>query len=363
MKRIKESKTLLLVIAIIIPLLFIHFSNSSLVTAAYYGTVNQDGTVTVEGTTNGVEGVKVELLEDLVVIATDYTNANGTYEFTWTKVRFKLYSVRWDYIGCFDESEAVFASSSEHTQDLTIEGRIALFMWASDVGNQSMIEDEYGDYLEEELYFSDILYHEDPNNWKDSIEDLDDLETSESLVFIHLFGHGVPYNGTDQEYGGETQLSISYNPVRYLYSGDFADELENLESENIIVIVDSCSSGDFVYEYQLKSSRNSEDIFIMAATQYNYTYNATYEHQAAQWFGESFEYYDESEDFNGAYGATFTHYFFEGLADGKTDYEAFSYSYEATYNYSYTYFYYEPLDIHLEQNATYEDQLTTTWFG
>ncbi len=366
-KTMKKSNKIImsiLVLSILMPIFYGNIENTNVAGAPYYGLVTFNGTVTVKGTTTGAEGVKVQLREDGAVKTHDYTDSDGNYELSWTTVQYKFYAIGLEMIGCFWQSNFVSPSSSTHTKDMTLEGRVALFMWASDVGNQSMIEDEYGNYLKNNLYFGDVLYHENPYDWKDSIEDLDDIETSESLVFIHILGHGCPYNGSDWDYGGDSQIAISYPIVyNFLYSSDFADEIENLESENIIVIVDSCSSGDFVYEYQLKDPRNAEDVFMMASTQYNYTYNSSYEHHAAQWFGDSFEYFDINKDFNGAYGAAFTHYFFEGLADGKTDYEAFSYSYEATYNYSNTYFYYEPGDFYLQQNAEYEDQLGTTWFG
>ena len=71
-------------------------------------------------------------------------------------------------------------------------------------------------------------------------------------------------------YENETRVYINTldHQEDYIESSEFCDKLESLESHNIIVIVESCDSGDFVLEYQ-KGSRSNEEV-LMIGTSYSF---------------------------------------------------------------------------------------------
>ena len=95
----------LLVVSLTLPVLL---SNVQPVSAAYYGSVDFTGRVTVDPSGNAISGVTVKLLEDGVVKRTDTTDSNGNYSFTWTIVRFKLYTMELDAPGYIDQSTGLF---------------------------------------------------------------------------------------------------------------------------------------------------------------------------------------------------------------------------------------------------------------
>ena len=317
----------------------------------YYGNVTFTGTISLNYSDNAVSTVYVELLEDGSPKDTDYTDGNGDYELEWNVQRFKFYSLRISKSGYNTDSQFIIATSANHEEDRTLYGRVALFLWASEVGNTTMIE-EYGDYLVDDEDFTDVLYREDNVDWEDSIDDLNDLETYYSLVFIHIYCHGTTSAGIDYPIGDSISHNVGENAMTYISSSAFADKIECLESDNIVVLVDTCNSGDYVFEYD-KQERADEPVFVMSSA--NFEHGESY--PAAMWFGDTKQWFNETEDYLGSWGGAFSHYFFESLADGDNNVEANYYACSSTYTYAYTYFY------GLEQNSQNFDNLATTWFG
>jgi len=322
----------------------------------YYGEVTFTGTISQNYSNTPISDVKVELLEDGSPKDTDYTNGNGDYELEWNVQRFKFYSLRISKSGYNTDSQYIIATSATHVENRTIYGRVALFFWASDVANATMIE-EYGDYLVGDEGFTDILYREDDLDWEDSIDDLDDLETHNSLIFIHIYCHGSTTINVDSPYGDTVAHIRGENAQAYILSSAFADKIECLESNNIFVLVDTCNSGDFVKEYN-KPERSAEKVFVMSSA--NFEHGESY--PAAMWFGDTKQWFDEYEDYLGSWGGAFSHYFFERLADGYNNTQAYSYASSSTYTYAYTYFedqYGNPLI----QESQCINNLATTCFG
>ncbi len=308
----------------------------------YYGEVDFDGTVDVEGLDRPVENVKVELLEDGNVKRCDYTDSNGYYEFTWTVERFKIYSIRIYKLGFNQQDQNVLPQSSSHTQNFELDGRVALFLWASDVANQSIME-ELADQLKTNESFTDFIYYEDEEDWEDAIDALDAIETYDSLVFIYIIAHGqYGWRGDDKaswvyQVGGTQNYEICSN--------DFVEKLLDLDSQNIFLLVDSCYSGDFVGEY-FKEEYRDEPVFAMSSS--NYT-------MSQRWYGDNGTNYNPEDEDGSAYGGTFTHFFFERLSQGYTDIQSFNYAYVNTNAYALAF-------QGLNQKPQKEDLLDYTWF-
>ncbi|GAH50149.1 unnamed protein product, partial [marine sediment metagenome] len=201
-------------------------------------------------------------------------------------------------------------------------------------------------------------YREDDLNWEDSIDDLDNLETYNSLIFIHIYCHGSSTGGIDVPNGDTIARNCGASSDDYIESCEFADKIECLESNNIFVLVDTCNSGDFVLEYE-KLERKDEPVFVMSSTDFDQL-DSTYD--AAMWFGDTKQWFDEYEDYLGSWGGAFSHYFFERLADGEDNIAAEYYASGDTYTYAYTYFE-DTEENPLIQNSQCYDNLDTTWFG
>ncbi|MHA1346867.1 MAG: hypothetical protein ACTSVO_15265 [Candidatus Heimdallarchaeaceae archaeon] len=354
MKMNKKINLFVLLIISSLTLMIVMNPETPLVSAGprpYYGEVTFTGTISLNYSDDAVSNVYVELLEDGSPKDTDYTDGNGDYELEWDVQRFKFYSLRISKSGYNTDSQFIIPTSANHEEDRTLYGRVALFFWASEVANITMIE-EYGDYLVDDEGFTGILYREDNVDWEDSIDDLDDLETYYSLVFIHIYCHGDTTGGVDYPPGDTIAYNRGENENTYILSSAFADKIECLESNNIIVLVDTCNSGDFVDEY-IKPERDDEPVFVMSS--------ANFEHPeyypAAMWFGDTKQWFDEQEDYLGSWGGAFSHYFFERLADGEDNISANYYASGDTSTYAYTYF-----DELIQEPQCY-DNLVTTWFG
>jgi len=352
-----NKKINLFVLLIISPLTLMIVMNpeAPLVSAGlrpYYGNVTFTGTISQNYSNTPISAVKVELLEDGSPKDTCFTDDYGDYELEWNVQRFKLYSLRTSRSGYNTVSHYTIPTSATHVEDRTIYGRVALFFWASDVANETMIE-EYGDYLVDDEGFTDILYREDNVNWEDSIDDLDALETHNSLIFIHIYCHGSSTPALDLPYGDTIARNCGAEVHQYIESCEFADKIECLESNNIFVLVDTCNSGDFVFEYN-KEEREDEPVFVMSSAYFDQS-ESTY--AAAMWFGDTKQWFDEYEDYLGSWGGAFSHYFFERLAEGYNHLQSYSYASSSTYTYAYTYF------NGLIQESQCINNLVTTWFG
>ena len=357
MKNIRKmSKMSKISIALVLGILIATiYGSSSIVLAAvgppYYGEVDFDGTVDVEGLDRPVENVKVELLEDGNVKRADYTDINGYYEFTWTVERFKFYSIRIYKLGFNKQDQNVLPNSSSHTQNFELDGRVALFLWASDVANQSIME-ELADQLKTNESFTDFLYYEDEEDWEDSIDALYAIATYDSLVFIYIIGHGDSFNFWNPEDEIYEKVTRVYNcglnnTDSYIRSNNFVEKLQDLNSQNIFLLVDSCHSGDFVEEWE-KPAYNTENVFAMSSA--NYT-------DSVRWYGDNGTDYNPEDEDGSAYGGTFSHFFFERLSQGYTDIQSFNYAYVNTNAYAMAF-----LNQSINQQPQIRDRLDYTWF-
>jgi hypothetical protein len=339
----------LLVVSLSLPALL---SDVQTVSAAYYGSVDFTGRVTVDSSGNAISGVTVKLLEDGVVKRSNTTDSNGNYSFTWTIVRYKLYTMEIDAPGYIDQSTGLFFPGPDKNQDFEIDGRVALFLWAPDVANQTVME-ELGDQLVDEQGFSDILYRENATDWEDAIDDVDELETSESLVFIYIIAHGPAstYNGQNDYTSYVAHNGGSLVDTNNITSDDLADKLQDLESNNIFLMVEACNTAGFYTEYEYQEHSN-DDVFAMTAAFYT---------QAIRWYGDNGTNFNPDDEDGSAWGGAFTHFYFEGLDLDKTDSQSFTYAYNNA-----NYYANHSLSEHgvsFDQQPQCSDELFTTWFG
>lgn len=347
--------TIILVLSILLPVLM----NNALEVSGYSGSVEFSGVVTIKTSEDPIGGVSVILFEDGNQKRSAITNSTGHYSFSWTVAPLRIYTIQIEEYGYRDRFKPVIPRSSTVVVDFEIDGRVALFLWASDATNETVME-EYGDYLIDNEGFSDVLYREDQSDWEDCIDDVDSLETSDSLVFIYLIAHGDTTGGSDAANGGDSMVYYNTldNPGDYILSSEFCDKLECLESDNIIVVVESCDSGDFVDEYE-KESRSNENIFIIASTYYAHPDD----YYAVMWFGVNYTFRDANDPpLYNSYGGGFSYYFFDNLADGYSENTAFTNSDSSVATYSETYFD-EYLNITQTQEPQLYDNLATVWFG
>jgi len=335
----------LVVATLVLPVLL---SEVKPVSASYTGPVDFSGTVTIKTSENPISGVTVKLSEDGVVKRTDTTNGSGYYSFSWTVAALKIYTIRIEKPGYRDQFTGVVPQSSICVRDFEIDGRVALFLWASDVANQTIME-ELGDQLVEEEGFSDILYREDETDWEGAIDDVDALETSDSLVFIYITGHGT-HELVDQNDYVSTIAHCGEDLVDtyYIWSNETADKLQCLESINIFLMIESCYSSGFYTEYKYQG-HTGDDVFVMTSS---------FDTVSFRWYGEDGENWDPENPNEAAWGGAFTHYFFEGLDLSYNDTTSFSYAYTETNGYAKT----AIPDEWTDQLPQCEDKLSTTWF-
>ena len=76
-------------------------------------------------------------------------------------------------------------------------------------------------------------------NWLDGREDADDT------VLVYFSGHGAQYEGHEYLLPWDSLTSSYANDIR---DDEFAGWLAQLESQNLVVILDSCNSGGFVQD-------------------------------------------------------------------------------------------------------------------
>jgi hypothetical protein len=356
----------------------------------YEGEVTFQGEVIREPTINGnpvsitedgVATVKVELLvskkefgviHPFVVKKTAYTNTNGDYSFNFYVDRLNYYKLRISKLGYNTQSKFVFVTSSTHTEDFVIDGKVALFMYANDVSIYSQWE-TYGTQLIEDEGFTDVKIYGSPTNWEACINTIDQIETSNSLVFILIHSHGGYNPNLDFDNEGDSVSFIYENEDwRYIIgSSEFTTKIQtDLESQNIIVLVDACEIGDFVYEYTIVGKWDR--VYMMAASEaINF---APPEHPPQPGEGDypAFRYYgptgtfdpeDPGFDEDSAIEGAFIHFYFDYLSQGYNHLEVFNYAHIATKQYAYDNWYNEILDLHGWQYPLAYSNLLTTWFG
>jgi len=315
----------------------------------YYGEVTFTGTVYLNYSDNIISSVKVELLEDGSPKVTCFTNANGEYELEWNVQKFKLYSLRISRSGYKATSKYIIPTSANHEEDRTLFGRAALFLWAPDVANRTIMQ-ELGDQLVYEEDFTDVLYYENETDWEGAIDDLDALEGYYSQVFVYITGHGETTYIDFGDYRSEVaQCGVELSDTYTIASDDLADKLQDLDSQNIYLLVESCLSIGFVTEYA-KDAHNQDPVFAMSSTANT---------ASACWYGDNGTNYNEYNETEGRYGGAFTHFFFEGLDLDKNDIQAFNYAYTNARSYALSVI--VPLG-QLNQTAMIYDEVTITWF-
>lgn len=90
-----------------------------------------------------------------------------------------------------------------------------------------------------------LKHYKQPAAWEPILIDLDSKEDENTIVLLLIAGHGnfIPYldNGT-----GDSFVCVNNDTGLNLYSSELKPYIENLESNRIEVIVESCYSGGFI---------------------------------------------------------------------------------------------------------------------
>ena len=210
--------------------------------------------------------------------------------------------------------------------------------------------EELADQLKTNESFTDFLYYEDEEDWEDSIDALDAIETYDSLVFIYIIAHG--HNQLIGEPGAGEFVSFVHHcglayPNIEINSTELVSKLKDLDSQNIILMVESCYSGAFVEEWG-KPANENEDVITMSSA------NQT---TSVRWYGDNGTDYNPEDEDGSAYGGTFTHFFFERLSQGYTNIQSFNYAYVNTNAYAMAF-----LNQNITQQPQIRDRLDHTWF-
>ncbi|MBD3191218.1 MAG: hypothetical protein GF308_11270 [Candidatus Heimdallarchaeota archaeon] len=334
----------------------------------YSGKVTFSGKVTLKKAfssdpTRLVAGARLDFREDGCIKKTVWTDANGEYSFSYTVSQpERFYSMSVYKLGYTWQDRLLRPTSSTYEVNYELDGKVALFMYDSAISDSSTWTN-YGHQLSDDEGFTNIMVRSDPPDWEQCIDQLDSLETYDSLVFILIHCHGVFLGDEDSValiYEGD-----DYSSSHTIYSSDFVTKIKCLESINIIVLVDTCHSGDFVYEY--RNEGNSDRILIMSGTEEeNYPVDQGDEgpelYLAARYYGEGeYNMWEDPTpiDPNTATEGAFTHYYFDYLAQTSSFTTAFSYAKTATHNYSMDHFYTD--DFYLVQYPQCYNNLKYTW--
>jgi len=126
--------------------------------------------------------------------------------------------------------------------------KIAVFFWRDMTDGGTISQgpvDQYCSILANEGFTT--IQHKNPAYWGWDMDNLDAMEDANSMVFIYISGHGcysAPFLGNDY-----SKVTLSSN--QDMTSIDFRTRILNLESCRIMVVVESCQSGDFVHELNM----------------------------------------------------------------------------------------------------------------
>lgn len=113
--------------------------------------------------------------------------------------------------------------------------KLAYILYHSTITWTSYVN-SYEDELED--YGFTVTKYKDPTNVISILNDIDDDETAESIVFILVISHGYYSSATGYSY-------ISF-PSTSCSSWTFYNEVEDFENKRTLVMIDACRSGDFV---------------------------------------------------------------------------------------------------------------------
>ena len=129
--------------------------------------------------------------------------------------------------------------------------------------------DRYHDRMEDLGYT--IYDHMNPTNWVGDMNTLDALEDEDSIIFIYIAGHGSSNTG-------EGWSRVRVHPSNYyINSDDLRDEIDDLESKRIMVMVDSCQNGYF------KDDLDKDGVSVITST--DYTHSMYFEWDVFLWWG------------------------------------------------------------------------------
>jgi hypothetical protein len=93
-----------------------------------------------------------------------------------------------------------------------------------------------------------VITHPNPADWPWDMNNLDAMEDENSIVLIYIAGHGN-YNPAFFIWPDYSQVFV--NNDYSIRSDTFASYVQNLESQNIMVVVEACQSGDFVHKLNM----------------------------------------------------------------------------------------------------------------
>lgn len=159
--------------------------------------------------------------------------------------------------------EAHFYEFGRHVQDFNMgideELRIASFFY--DVDDRTDWVHSFGDQLKYEEGFDHILYFMGIQDWQSQLQYIDTIETPNDHVFFFFVGHGSYHNATGT-------IGISYSQVwldpdasdANLKSYQLGNSLDEMDSDSLIVMVESCFSGGFIEDCR------GPNRFIMTST-------------------------------------------------------------------------------------------------
>ena len=118
--------------------------------------------------------------------------------------------------------------------------KIGVFMWCSEVGTQSIIN-QYKNVLIQKGYTTFFEY-EDPGIYN-VFPDIEDYDIPLDTIFFYFYGHGEYKSSFDNSYWYyRPSLSISSEMLRYL--------MDTLEAERKGFLIEACYSGGFVDDFQ-----------------------------------------------------------------------------------------------------------------
>jgi len=135
--------------------------------------------------------------------------------------------------------------------------KLAFFIYASDVATESIIR-PYADILGYDYGYIAFLYED--SNIDDVLDDIDDLEDYNDMLFFCFIGHGT-YNEE-----GLQQSRVHYTPALTIGSMMLRYYFDQYEAGSIAVLIDSCHSGEFVDRFE-----DNDKYLIMTSSDENHT--------------------------------------------------------------------------------------------
>jgi hypothetical protein len=229
-------------------------------------TSNPTNIIATIGVNTSSSSALLEIYDNEILIHTESITNNDSYIINSPELRLtKVHSLKLKIIPTESnrlwELQTLELTNLYWSKDLhKIAYIISPTFWA-DLENRKQILREHG-FM--------VRHYRSPSNWISLIENLDEEENEESIVYLMISSHGnyIPSadNGT-----GDSFCDVNPDISLYIYSSVLREQMDQLESKRIQIMVESCYSGGFYDDFM-----DAEGVTIITGSDNEHTTNTNF---------------------------------------------------------------------------------------